>query len=146
MKRHRQVELPGGVNATRLRLCGSSVCQVRDQSKGVTRDCSKEHWEVSARQNKGITVNPSDNELDCFVDADFVSTLTGTGPAPTRTQLQQEPRTGYIIAYAGCPVMWAPRLQREVALSTTEAGYNALSEGLGTSYISCNCWTGHRAC
>ena len=39
-------------------------------------------------------------------------------------------RTGYVIMYAGCPVVWASRLQREVALSTTEAEYNALSESL----------------
>ena len=32
--------------------------------------------------------------------------------------------------YGGCPIVWASKLQREVALSTTEAEYNALSESL----------------
>ena len=30
-------------------------------------------------------------------------------------------RTGYIITYGGCPITWGSRLQREVALSSTEA-------------------------
>jgi hypothetical protein len=32
--------------------------------------------------------------------------------------------------YAGCPISWASKLQQEVALSTTEAEYNALSASL----------------
>jgi hypothetical protein len=39
-------------------------------------------------------------------------------------------RTAFIISYAGCPVSWASKLQTEVALSLTEAEYNALSESL----------------
>jgi len=34
--------------------------------------------------------------------------------------------------YGGCPLVWASKLQWEVALSTTEAEYNALSESLRT--------------
>ena len=39
-------------------------------------------------------------------------------------------RTGYVISYGGCPVIWASRLQTEIALSTTEAEYIALSSAL----------------
>jgi hypothetical protein len=39
-------------------------------------------------------------------------------------------RTGYIVTYAGCPIIWASKLQTECALSTTEAEYNALSASL----------------
>ena len=39
-------------------------------------------------------------------------------------------RTGFVINYGGCPVTWASKLQTEVALSTTEAEYNALSSSL----------------
>ena len=39
-------------------------------------------------------------------------------------------RTGYVVAYGGCPLVWASKLQTEVALSTTEAEYNAMSASL----------------
>jgi hypothetical protein len=39
-------------------------------------------------------------------------------------------RSGYVITYAGCPIMWASKLQTQVALSTTEAEYTALSTAL----------------
>jgi hypothetical protein len=36
-------------------------------------------------------------------------------------------RTGFIITYGACPIVWASKLQTEVALSSTESEYNALS-------------------
>ena len=35
---------------------------------------------------------------------------------------------GYIITYAGCPMHWTSKMQTEIALSTTEAEYVALSQ------------------
>jgi hypothetical protein len=35
--------------------------------------------------------------------------------------------TGYIITYCGCPMHWASKLQTDIALSTTEKDYIALS-------------------
>ena len=37
-------------------------------------------------------------------------------------------RTGYVIMYANYPIIWASRIQTEIALSTTEADYIALSQ------------------
>jgi hypothetical protein len=37
-------------------------------------------------------------------------------------------RTGYIITFATCPILWSSKLQTEVVLSTTEAEYIALSQ------------------
>ena len=39
-------------------------------------------------------------------------------------------RTGNIILYAGCPIIWCLKLQTEIALSTTESEYIALSQSL----------------
>ena len=36
-------------------------------------------------------------------------------------------RTGFVIKYAGCPILWQSKLQGEVAQSTTAAEYIALS-------------------
>jgi hypothetical protein len=38
--------------------------------------------------------------------------------------------TEYIISFAGCPITWASKLQTQIALSTTEAAYIALSQSL----------------
>jgi len=34
----------------------------------------------------------------------------------------------YIVFFSGCPIVWSSRLQTEIALSTTEAEYIALSQ------------------
>lgn len=39
-------------------------------------------------------------------------------------------RTGYIITYTSCPIVWASKLQPFFALSTSEAEYGALSTSL----------------
>ena len=38
--------------------------------------------------------------------------------------------TGYVIMYANSPILWVSRLQTEIALSTAEAEYIALSQAL----------------
>ena len=37
---------------------------------------------------------------------------------------------GYVSSYANCPTIWASRLQIEIAISTTEAEYIALSQAI----------------
>jgi hypothetical protein len=44
--------------------------------------------------------------------------------------LSSHSRTGYVIMYAGCPIIWASKMQPLIALSTTEAEYIALSTAL----------------
>ena len=39
-------------------------------------------------------------------------------------------RSGWIISYSGCPIIWASKLQTHVATSTTMAEYIALSLAL----------------
>jgi hypothetical protein len=39
-------------------------------------------------------------------------------------------RTGYIVFYAGCPIIWKSKLQTQIALSTTEAEFMAVSTAL----------------
>jgi hypothetical protein len=39
-------------------------------------------------------------------------------------------KTGYVIQFAGCLVYWQSKLQTEIALSTAEAEYMALSQAL----------------
>ena len=39
-------------------------------------------------------------------------------------------RTGYMIKYTGCPMLWASKLQTKIALSSTESEYIMLSQVL----------------
>jgi len=42
-------------------------------------------------------------------------------------------RMGYTICYAGCPMLWASKMQTEIALLSTEAEYIALSQSMRES-------------
>ncbi len=39
-------------------------------------------------------------------------------------------RTGYVLTLGGCPISWSSKLQTEIALSTTEAEFIALSQAM----------------
>ena len=39
-------------------------------------------------------------------------------------------RTGYVIYYANCPLLWSSKLQTEIVLSTVESEYIALSQAM----------------
>ena len=79
-------------------------------------------------KERGITCRPDKNKgLECYVDADFAGSWdSGDSDNPENVMS----RTGYIIQYAGCPVVWCSKLQTEIALSTMEAEYIALSQAM----------------
>ncbi len=66
--------------------------------------------------------------LLAYADSDF-SGLWNKEFAPVDPSTAKS-RSGWIIFYAGCPVSWASKLQSQVALSTTEAEYIAMSQAL----------------
>jgi hypothetical protein len=47
-------------------------------------------------------------------------------------------QTGYVISYAGCPIIWFSKLQTKVVLSTTESEYVGLSESLRIAIVMMN--------
>lgn len=62
--------------------------------------------------------------LTCYVDADFAGNWSPDQALDPRACLS---RTGYVIFYANCPIIWHSKLQSTISLSTTEAEYVALS-------------------
>ena len=76
----------------------------------------------------------SDTDIDtgiihfwCYVDADFAGLWS--------VEDDQDPvcvksRTGFLIMFMGCPVIWISKLQTQIALSTMEAEYIALSHSM----------------
>ena len=76
-------------------------------------------------QTRGYVLRPEPNgKLDAYVDSDFAGRWH-RDYAELRDSVLS--RTGYVITYCGCPVVWSSKLQTEIALSTTEAEYIALS-------------------
>ena len=79
-------------------------------------------------KDKGITFSPVGNPtLECFVDADFAGLW---GAEDTQDPVCVKSRTGFLLTFGGCPLLWVSKLQTEVALSTTEAEYIALSQAM----------------
>jgi hypothetical protein len=76
-------------------------------------------------KDKGLILHPTKSfTLDMYVDADFAGMWHHEHSALRENVLS---RTGYIITYCGCPIHWVSKLQTEIALSTTESEYLALS-------------------
>ena len=65
--------------------------------------------------------------MECYVDAGFAG---GWSNADSDNPDNVLSRSGYIISYAGCPIIWCSKLQTEIALSTAEAEYIALSQAM----------------
>ena len=76
-------------------------------------------------QNKGLVCRPNgDGELNAYCDSDFAGRWH-----ESTTHLRESvlSRTGYVLMFCGCPILWASKLQTEIALSSTEAELYALS-------------------
>ena len=63
-----------------------------------------------------------------YADADFSGNwFKSTAPDDASTA---KSRSGFIVFYAGCLIIWKSVLQTQVALSTTDAEYISLSQSL----------------
>jgi len=83
---------------------------------------------LKSTKDKGIFLRPDKSKgIECFVDASFAS---GWRPDDANDAANVLSRTGYVIYYASCPVHWCSKMQTEIALSTAEAEYIALSQAM----------------
>ena len=79
-------------------------------------------------KERGVTCRPDRSKgLECYADADFAG---GWDRGDSENPENVMSRTGYLLTYAGCPVIWCSKLQTEIALSTMEAEYIALSQAM----------------
>lgn len=76
-------------------------------------------------RNQGLILNPTDKSFEIYVDADFCGLFDKERAEFDRNTALS--RTGFVVKYAGCPIIWQSKLQGEVAQSTTAAEYIALS-------------------
>ena len=76
-------------------------------------------------RSKGMHLQPNGIHcLEAYVDSNFCGCFHKDHSHVRHTALS---RAGYIITYAGCPLLWTSRLQTEVALSSCEAEFIAMS-------------------
>jgi len=83
-----------------------------------------------ANPNEGIILRPNQSTFDCWVDASHAGEWRKGSEDSMYDATTAKSRTGYILQYAGCPIIWASKLQTEIALSSTEAEYIALSTAM----------------
>ena len=84
---------------------------------------------IVATMGEGIIFKPDFDRvaLDCHVDADFAGNWNINDPEdPTGVKS----RTGFLLTFAGVPVLWKSRPQLCIALSTMESEYIALSTAM----------------
>jgi hypothetical protein len=85
---------------------------------------------LAGSTDQGTIITPTnDLRLRCFVDADFAGLH---GQEPDSHPSSTKSRTGYIVSFGGCPLVWKSQLQTETALSTFHAEYVALSAAART--------------
>ena len=84
---------------------------------------------LKGASNEGLILDPKDYSFEVFADDADHSGNWKFGES-TDDEATAKSRTGYIIKYAECPVVWHSKLQTEIALSSTETEYVCLSESL----------------
>ncbi len=65
--------------------------------------------------------------MECYVNVNFTGGWDLKDPHNASNLIS---RTGFFIKYADCPIYWSSKLQTEIALSTVQAKYIALSSAL----------------
>jgi len=83
-----------------------------------------------AHPNEGIILQPNHSTFDCWVDASHAGEWRKGSKDSMNDATTAKSRIGYLLQYAGCPIIWASKLQTEIALSSTEAEYIALSTAM----------------
>ena len=82
-------------------------------------------WYLLGTPRKGLILRPDlTRSFKVFVDSDFCRNWYKQYSGETD---YVRSRHGYIIMYAGCPIVTKSQLQTEIALSTMEAEYTGLS-------------------
>lgn len=83
---------------------------------------------LKGTRDKGMVLKPTkERQLEVFVDADFAGNWH---PDETDDRDTARSRHGYLVYYAGCPILWKSQLQSECALSSTESEITGLSYSL----------------
>jgi hypothetical protein len=115
----------------------SDIAYAVHQCARFSSDPKKEHGNavrwigryLKGTRDKGTILRPDHSRnLEVYVDADFAGNWDPKEAATDRDTARS--RHGYILLYAGCPIVWKSQLQTEIALSSTESEYTGMSYAL----------------
>ena len=97
-----------------------AVRRIVQYLKGTKREDNKGYQGLILKidESKSVEVN---------VDASFAGEWNKTWSEDPTSVFS---RTGYVVKYANCAIIWMSKLQTEISLSTTESEYIALSQSL----------------
>jgi hypothetical protein len=83
---------------------------------------------LKSTETKGMSMTPTaEQRVDCYVDSDFAGNFA---VEHSQDPVSVKSHTGYIIMYRGTPLLWVSKRQTQIALSTMEAEYIALSQSM----------------
>ena len=83
---------------------------------------------LAGTSDKGTVISrPKSFGLQCYSDSDFAGLFKRD---PDLSPSSAKSRSGYLIKFCGCPLLWKSQLQPTIALSTSEAEYYALSQSM----------------
>lgn len=115
----------------------ADICYATHQIAKYSSDPRVPHGEailylvryLKKTRDMGLKFKPDPAKgFECYCDADFSGNwnqhFAAADPSTSKS------RSGWVIFYADCPIIWASKLQSQVALSTTEAEYIAMSMSL----------------
>ncbi len=104
------------------------MCLLFCWSKATSCDAVK--WlgrYLKGTRDKGMILKPTGTSFDVYMDANFACNWKHSEAKSQDTARSQH---GYIILYAGCPILWVSQLQTEIMLSSTESEFIGLSNAL----------------
>ncbi len=85
-------------------------------------------WYLCDNAERGIIYKVDKSKgLEVYVDADFAG---GWSVADSENADNVLSRTGFVICYANCSIIWCSKLQTKITFSTAEAEYIAMSHVL----------------
>ena len=83
---------------------------------------------LKGTRTKGMQLKPNGQlQVDCYVDADFAGLWS---VEDDQDPISVKSRSGHLIFFMGCPFSWSSKLQTQIALSTMESEYIALSNAM----------------
>ena len=85
-------------------------------------------WYLQGTKKNGLVFNPHKKlVVDCYADADFSGLW---GHENTQDPICAISRTGFVVNFSNCHLLWVSKLQTEIALSTLHSEYVALSNSV----------------